>query len=282
MTIGPMSQVIHQLRNSILRDGMEPTDGQLLDCFVKGREAAALESLVQRHGAMVWSICRRALANHHDAEDAFQATFLVLVRKAASIQPREMVGNWLYGVAHQTALKARATCAKRQMREKQVADMPEPAAAHGELAVDLARLLDEELARLPDKYRAVLILCELEGQRLKDAARQLMVPEGTAASRLARGRALLSKRLARHGLAVSAASLTALLSQQVISASVPALVLSSTINAASLAAAGSSAAARIGQGRRPRGRSRESHAPRQTRQDHCLLCARFLICFGAQ
>src|SRR5262245_64480553 len=97
------------------------TDGQLLEGFVSRREEAALAALVRRHGAMVWGVCRRLLGNHHDAEDAFQATFLVLVRKADAVVPREMVANWLYGVARQTALKARATAAKRKEREKQVA-----------------------------------------------------------------------------------------------------------------------------------------------------------------
>src|SRR6516165_8837444 len=108
MASSPMNQIIHQLRNMISRDGPDATDGSLLECFLRTREEAALEMLVRRHGSMVWGVCRRVLANHHDAEDAFQATFLVLVRKASSIQPREMVGNWLYGVARQTALKARA------------------------------------------------------------------------------------------------------------------------------------------------------------------------------
>src|SRR4051812_4847842 len=109
----PMSKVIKHLRSALLLwEGAEPTDGQLLECFVSRREPAALEALVRRHGPMVWGVCLRILRNHPDAEDAFQATFLVLVRKAASVTPREMVGNWLYGVARQTARKARATAAK--------------------------------------------------------------------------------------------------------------------------------------------------------------------------
>src|SRR5262249_38517752 len=165
MSTSPMNQVIHQLRSMILRDGVEPTDGELLEIFLKDRVETALEGLVRRHGAMVWGVCRRVLSNHHDAEDAFQATFLVLVRKASSIKPRDMVGNWLYGVAHQTALKARARSAKRQAREKQVIAMPEPAAPTDQ-ADDLARLLDQEMSRLPDKHRALLVLRPLQGQAL--------------------------------------------------------------------------------------------------------------------
>ena len=98
------------------------SDGQLLDRFVARREEAAFEAIVHRHGPMVWGVCRRVLRDHHDAEDAFQATFLVLARRAASVVPREKVGNWLYGVAYQTAMKARATRAKRRVREGQVPD----------------------------------------------------------------------------------------------------------------------------------------------------------------
>src|SRR5947209_10860898 len=103
-----------------------------------------------RHGPMVWGVCRRLL-DHHDAEDAFQATFLVLVRRAASVVPRELVGNWLYGVAYRTALEARRTAARRQARERQVHDMPHPAAEPEQLWHDLQPLLDEELDRLPDR-----------------------------------------------------------------------------------------------------------------------------------
>src|SRR5262249_25373381 len=153
--------------------------GQLLECFVSHREPAALETLVRRHGPMVWGVCRRVLHAQEDAEDAFQATFLVLLRKAPTIVPRQMVGNWLYGVAHQTALKARATRRRRRGREKQVTDMPEPAVTDTQHENELRAVLDEELSRLPDKYRVVLVLCELEGKTGKEAARQLVLPEGT-------------------------------------------------------------------------------------------------------
>src|SRR5215472_5358117 len=125
MATSQMSGVIQHLRRTVLlRDGAGLTDGQLLEDFLSRREEAALAALVYRHGPMVWGVCRRVLRNYHDAEDAFQATFLVLVRKASSIASPELLANWLYGVAHQTALKARATTAKRRSREGQVMKMP--------------------------------------------------------------------------------------------------------------------------------------------------------------
>jgi RNA polymerase sigma factor (sigma-70 family) len=244
MTTGQTSEVIQHLRRTVLlRDGAGLTDGQLLEDFLSRQEGAALAALVRRHGPMVWGVCRRVLRNPHDAEDAFQATFLVLVRKAASVMPREMVANWLYGVAHQTALKARATAAKRRTRERQVTEMPEPAVAQPDLWRDLQPLLDLELSRLPDRYRVVVVLCDLEGRTRKEAARQLGVPEGTVAGRLARARAMLAKRLARHGLAVSGGALAAVLARDVAAASVPTSVLSSTIKAATRLATGPAAAA---------------------------------------
>src|SRR5262249_30740286 len=123
-----VNTVLQHLRTVILaHDLRERTDAQLLEGFVTRRETTALEALVGRHAAMVWGVCRRVLADLHDAEDAFQATFLVLVRKASSVSPRAMVGNWLYGVARQTAMKARERSDRRRARERQVDDMPQPA-----------------------------------------------------------------------------------------------------------------------------------------------------------
>src|SRR5207244_3946548 len=147
----------------------------------------------------------------------------------------------LYGVAHQTALKARALAGKRRAKEKQVTDMPEPAATQ-ELRSDLQDLLDQELTRLPDKYRAPLVLCDLQGKTRKEAARQLGQPEGTLSSRLSRARALLAKRLARHGFALSGGSLAAALCPETASAVVPASLIHTTVKAASLFAAGQAAA----------------------------------------
>jgi RNA polymerase sigma factor (sigma-70 family) len=237
-----MSDIVQHLRTAVLaRDEAGLTDGQLLECFLNRRDEAAVTALVRRHGPMVWGVCRRLLRSYHDAEDAFQATFLVLVRKAGSVVPRELVANWLYGVAHQTAQKARANAAKRQQRESQVAQMPEPAVAEPGLWRDLRPVLDQELDRLPDKYRAAIVLCDLEGKTYKEAAHHLGVPEGTLSGRLTRGRALLARRLARHGLAVSGASLAAVLIQGEASASVPPTVVSSTVKAATALAAGQAA-----------------------------------------
>jgi RNA polymerase sigma factor (sigma-70 family) len=239
MATNQMSEVIRHLRRTVLLpDEAGLTDGHLLEDYISRRNEAAFAALVRRHGPMVWGVCRRVLGNYHDAEDAFQATFLVLVRKGASIALRGSVGNWLYGVAHQTALKARATTAKRRTRERQVTAMPEPAVVEPDLWSDLEPLLDEELSRLPDKYRAVIVLGDLEGKTRKDAARQLRCPEGTVAGWLARARRTLAKRLTQRGVAVSGGALAAVLSQKVAWAGVPTSVVSAAIKAAGLFAAG--------------------------------------------
>jgi RNA polymerase sigma factor (sigma-70 family) len=239
-----MTNVIDHLRRAALIAGeVDLSDGQLLDCFISRRDEAAVSALVRRHGPMVWGVCRRILRDYHDAEDAFQATFLVLIRKATSIVQREMVGNWLYGVAHQTALKARATTAKRQAREKHVNEMPEPEGlTEPELWHDLQGLLDQELSQLPDKYRVAIVLCDLQGKTRKQVARQLKIPEGTLSSRLTTARTMLAKRLARHGVTVSGGALAVVLSQKAASACAPNSVVSSTIKAATMIAAGNGVA----------------------------------------
>lgn len=202
------------------------TDGQLLAAFVERQDQAAFAALVNRHGPMVWGVCRRLL-NHHDAEDAFQATFLVFFRKAAAIQSRNLLANWLYVVAHQVALHARRTAARRHTREKQVSAMPKPTAKETDAQIELTAILDAELSRLPDHYRAVLVLCDLEGKTRNEAARHLGCPEGTVAGHLARGRAMLARRLRRHGLGVSGGALAAVIAQN--ASAVPPSVVSSTI-----------------------------------------------------
>jgi RNA polymerase sigma factor (sigma-70 family) len=233
---GQAGKVARRL-NAVLVPRVAETDGRLLERFVLHREAEALDALVHRHGGMVWGVCRRVLRNHQDAEDAFQATFLVLVRKAASVTPREMVGNWLHGVARRTAMKARATALKRRMRERVVADVPEPAATESVAREDVRLVLDQALGCLPDKYRAAIVLCDLEGRTRTEAAGHIGCPEGTLAARLARGRVLLTKRLQRLGWPASAGALTAALSEEA-SAGVPVETASKTIAAACRYASG--------------------------------------------
>jgi RNA polymerase sigma factor (sigma-70 family) len=245
VTMAPqINQVVRHLRRAVCRQADSAlTDRQLLAAFVDHRSEVAITALVRRHGPMVWGVCRRVLGNHHEAEDAFQATFLVLVRKAATIRPRAMVGNWLYGVARQTARKARALLAKRRMRERLMTHVPDPVAAPQDREDDLLGLLDEELTRLPDKYRVAIVLCDLEGHTRRDAAKELGLPEGTLAGRLTRGRALLARRLARNGAVLSGGSVAALLAENAARAVVPAAVLSTTIKAANLVASAPAAGA---------------------------------------
>lgn len=151
-------------------------DRELLGRYVEWREEAVFEAIVRRHGAMVWGQCRRVLRDDHDADDAFQATFLVLARRAASVVPREKLGNRLYGVAYQAARNARAIRARRRLHEGPLSDTAEPEVASEESRLDLTELLDRELSRLPEKYRIAVVLCDLEGMSHKEAALQLGWP----------------------------------------------------------------------------------------------------------
>jgi RNA polymerase sigma factor (sigma-70 family) len=203
------------------------SDAQLLDDFVHRRDPAAVEAIVRRHGPMVWGVCRRALA-HHDAEDAFQATFLVLARRANDVRPPGLLGNWLYGVARRTALKAKTLAIKRHQREATVDTLPEPPTPEPGDRADLRLLLDRELERLPAKYRAPLVLCDLDGKTRQEAARRLGWPEGTVNSRLSIGRKKLAARLARRGLALSGGVLTVTLVERA-AGQVPPAVFAQTV-----------------------------------------------------
>ena len=249
MTTNRTFGVIQHLRAAVLSRKQEGTsDAGLLARFVRSRDAAALEALVHRHGPMVWGVCRRLLASLHDAEDAFQATFLVLVRRSASVRSGDQVANWLHGVARQTALKARSAAARRLAREKSMADLPEPTAAPEEFWDDLRPVLDQELNRLPAKYRAVIVLCDVEGLTRKEAAKRLGCPEGTVAGRLGRARAKLAGRLARRGVVVSGGALTVVLAAKVASAGAPAALMRSTVKAATSVAAGRVASVAVSAG----------------------------------
>jgi RNA polymerase sigma factor (sigma-70 family) len=219
-----------------LQQGGGLTDGQLLGRFIATRDEAAFAALVRRHGPMVLGVCRRVLSDFHHAEDAFQATFLVLARKATAVRKHESVGSWLYGTAYRTALEARTMSARRRARERPMNDMPHPEVLPAE-AHDWMPLLDRELNLLPEKYRAAIILCDLEGRTRREAARLLAITEGTLSSRLARGRALLAKRLARCGVTLSGGAMAVALSNEA-SAAVSASLVSCTAKSAALVAAG--------------------------------------------
>jgi RNA polymerase sigma factor (sigma-70 family) len=213
-------------------------DRQLLERFTTHHEEAAFDALVRRYGPLVLGVCRRVLRNSHDAEDAFQATFLILARKAGSLRRRDSIGAWLYRVASHTAMRARASAASRRRHERQVGP---PVAADPLAEVtgrELLAVLDEELQRLPERYRAPLVLCYLQGQTRDEVARQLGCSLGTLKRRLEHGRARLRSRLDRRGLALPAALLAAGLSEAPAAAAVPVPLAAAAVQAALRGAAG--------------------------------------------
>jgi len=232
MTRARARAVIGCLRKALLPPACAGlTDGELLGRFVARRDQDAFAALVRRHGPMVLGVCRRILRHAQDAEDAFQAAFVVLARKAASLRDREAAGNWLYGVALRAALEVRKRRTRREAKEQQVEVMPHPWVVPNEGAGELPALLDRELARLPEKYRLPVVLCELEGRGRREVARQLGLPEGTLSSRLAAARKMLAKRLAACGAAAGAV-VAGWLAEGAGAACVPAPLVVSTVKAA--------------------------------------------------
>jgi RNA polymerase sigma factor (sigma-70 family) len=236
----PLALVVHYLRSHLAPADDSATDGELLARFVRCGEVTAFETLLRRHGPLVWRVCRRVLASEHDAEDAFQATFLVLLRKASSIRKRASVASWLYGVAHRIAVRA---CANAQrLRGSNLLDVAGSANVVSEASGrEVQAILEEELAQLPERLRAPLLLCCLEGRSRTEAARQLGWREGTVASRLARARQRLRGRLARRGVMLSVGALAGLLERDV--AAVPLTVAAAAARAAGLFVLGNAAAA---------------------------------------
>jgi len=222
---GRLTEAIRQLHAD---EG--PADADLLGAFVRSRDPAAFEALVRRHGPMVLGVCRRVLG-HHDAEDAFQATFLVLARRAAAVVPRERLASWLYGVAYRTALEGRRMAARRRAREAPLAESVQPAIESGDPTADLSDLLDRELSRLPDRLRLLVVLCDLEGRTRRQVAKQLGIPDGTLSNRLATARRLLARRLASRGVSLPAGGLAVFLAREG-SSSVPNSLLNATVRGA--------------------------------------------------
>jgi RNA polymerase sigma factor (sigma-70 family) len=226
----------HLHRVTAVHEIEQLADGELVRRFLAQRDEAAFEALLRRHGAMVLRVCHRVLHNEHDAEDAFQATFLLLARKAGSLRSQASVASWLHGVAYRVALKARAGAGRRRLHESQAAD---PSRAEPDVLADItlretARLLDEELARLPEKYRTPLVLCCLEGKTRDEAAGLLGWSSSMIKSRLEEARGLLRSRLARRGLALSVPVLVSALARGSASAAVTRGLAAATVRAAVL------------------------------------------------
>ncbi len=228
----PARVVLRYLRTMIPPTGAgDPTDRQLLERFAAGRDEAAFAALVHRHGPLVWGVCRRLLRHHQDAEDAFQATFLVLAGKAGAIRRPELLANWLYGVACRTAARARADASRRRARERTAAPAAVVMPSTDILWQDMRPILDEEIQRLPAKYRMPFILCYLEGRTNEEAARQLGCPKGTILSRLAWARQRLRRRLERRGVSLAVGGVAAFLEQQAAPATVSAHLAETTVDA---------------------------------------------------
>jgi RNA polymerase sigma factor (sigma-70 family) len=235
--------LMQQLGRLFLQGSMNgSSEGELLDRFVRGRDESAFEALVARHGPMVLSVCRQLLHDPNDVDDAFQATFLVLVRKAGTLRRCDLLGNWLYGVAYRVALRARSLSARRAARFGSAAtvenladpDWSESSSTNSDILVksDRAPWLHQEVSYLPEKYRTPIVLCYFEGLTHDEAASRLGWPLGTVKGRLSRARDLLRRRLIRRGVTLPAAALAAELMRAHAEAAVPAALEMSVTRAA--------------------------------------------------
>ena len=219
------------------------SDGRLLERYVKERDEDAFTMLVQRYSSLVLGVCERVLQDKHYAEDAFQATFLVLVRRADSLDGERSLGNWLYAVAFRTAVKAKAMAAKRRARERQALEMPTIEAKIDPDLSDLKPIIDEALNQLPEKYRAPLVLCCLQGKTHQEAAKELGWPSGSMSRRMEKARKLLRKRLAQRGVILSAALVLPSLLQQATASTASPWLITSTAKAALAFGSGAATAA---------------------------------------
>jgi TIGR03009 family protein len=242
MAHGTSRPVLRYLAHALSPGGL--SDAELLERFATQGDECAFTALVRRHGPAVLGVCLRVLRHRQDAEDAFQAAFLVLARRARAIRKRESLASWLHGVALRVARKARAGNLRRRVWPGAVPDRPAPEEP-AFLWRDLRPVLDEEIAALPVPYRSAFVLCYLEGKTNAEAAELLGCPKGTVLSRLARARERLARGLSRRGVALSAGALAGLLAAEALRAAPPAALAAATVRAALAFAAGQAAAASV-------------------------------------
>ena len=234
-----LNDVLRHLRRLCeAEDTRDLHDSELLKRFLERHEETAFAILVGRHGPMVLGVCQRILHDSHAAEDAFQATFLVLVRRSAAIRKRGSVGSWLHGVAQRIALRARAQSAAQRDRIRRFDPIPRADTLDELSWQELRTVLDEEIGALAEKYRAPVVLCCLEGKSYDQAARELGWPKSSLANRLTQARGVLRERLVRRGIFLSAAALAAGLTERATGAALPALLTIHTVKAATLYSAG--------------------------------------------
>jgi RNA polymerase sigma factor (sigma-70 family) len=240
----PLDNLLDYLRRlgPASEDTVDEGDLSLLRRFAGHGDEAAFTALVRRHGGMVWSVCSRLLSQAPDVEDAFQATFLILVRKANAIRRPDLLGPWLYGVARRVADRIRRSAARRRECGQGSADPPAPESTPEVVWRDLRPVLDEEVGRLPEKYRAPFVLCYLEGVTNEEAARRLRCPTGTVLSRLSRARERLRGRLVRRGVELTGAALASVVAANATTAA-PAAVIADTVRVGLTYAAGPAAQA---------------------------------------
>lgn len=239
MANGQIGLVIRHLRSFLgAQNARASTDGELLKRFADADDQQAFAALVERYAPLVFGICRRTLQDEHAAEDAFQATFLVLWKKAHSLDGRGSIANWLYTVAYHLALKAKIRGDQRRAHERQVPDMPEAESKAEPGWSELRPLLDEELERLPAKYRSPMVLCYLAGKTNEQAAEELGWTKDTVRGRLAKAREILRGRLARRGITIPSAVLATILADNAANAAVPIGWIDATLHAAGLLSAG--------------------------------------------
>jgi RNA polymerase sigma factor (sigma-70 family) len=219
--------LIHRV--SAAFEAVATPDEQLLYRFQGNRDEAAFAALVQRHGPMVLGVCRRVLHDCHDAEDAFQATFLVLARKAGSVTNPALLFHWLHSVAWRTAMEAKTRRLRRRTAEWQTPPPVGEGPPEHLLWAEVRQVLDEEIGRLPLRFRLPFVLCYLEGKTNEEAAGILGCPKGTVVSRLSRAKERLRQRLSRRGLGLTATTLAMMLADQSASAKVPAALSALTI-----------------------------------------------------